>query len=1024
VTTDSQLEQRLQRGLAGRYELLSGLGEGGMSVVFLARDLALGRKVAIKVLRPELSTALVHDRFLREIDIAANLVHPNIVPLHERGEAEGLLFYTMPFVEGESLEDRLDREGPLPLEDVLSILRDIADALDYAHGEGVLHRDIKPANIMLSHGHALVADFGVALAMSASTSPRATGAGMVVGTPAYMSPEQIAGDELDLRSDLYALGCVTFAMLTGRPPFLGGAMHETLRQHLGEAPPRLRALRPEIPSSIETAVGGALAKAPADRYGSSSEFFRAVEAAAHGGRSGTTRRLRARRLRRVLVAAASMATLAIAAIIALSPPRIDPTRVVLLTTSAGRLPPRVVALVRQALGEWNGLSLAESEVVERAVRGTAPITPEKARSTGRRLGAGKVFWLEAAGDTARSGLRIRLFEGGSGAGGVRDVPAPTRESIGFAVAQLFAGTSISEGLGATRGYEALRAAVTGDSLLSRWELDPAIEAYRRAIAADPRYALPRLRLARLDQWRDVPSGTWVELAETALRTGGALSASEQLEAQALAAYARGEFPIACGRYQQIVNTDSSSFVGWYGLAVCQLRDETVIPDPRSPSRYRFRASYHRGLMAHRRALQLQPLAHLVFGGPAVGKLVDNLFAESNKIRGGYFLAGDSTVFFAAFADIAGDTLSFVPWPAAETFAWKHPVANRLKAMQEARKQLLEITAGWEAQYPRSEPALLAHAVALELNGRVASASPEEHSALGILERVETLHRGQPVPIPILADKVRLLVKSGRFIEATAVAESALALPAAAGSDGVLQAGLAALLGRVFLAANLLGRYGLDEELTDQVRGTTLTAPPGLRVSRQRMLTFGAFAAPAESLSALTATVDAQLAGRDSAARASFRRAILRFPSLYAFPVMPPLSPADDPFETAQIERAIWAGDTVSARHLLAGVDAQRRDLAPWEVSLDILVLESRLRMMVGDTAAAAANLGAALGDLTLLSRDLLRVSHAAVLGQAAVLLFSASHGGQGRDLARGMREMYAKADPPAHAVRDRLAAIR
>ena len=1024
MTTTPQLEQRLQRGLAGRYELLSGLGEGGMSVVFLARDLALGRKVAIKVLRPELSTALVHERFLREIDIAANLAHPNIVPLHERGEAEGLLFYTMPFVEGESLEDRLDREGPLPLEDALLILRDVADALDYAHGEGVLHRDIKPANIMLSHGHALVADFGVALAMSASTSPRATGAGMVVGTPAYMSPEQIAGDELDSRSDLYALGCVTFAMLTGRPPFLGGAMHETLRQHIGEAPPRLRALRADIPSSLEAAVGGALAKAPADRYHSSGEFYRAVEAALHGGRSGpSVGGLRARR-RRTLIVALTMGALAVAAVIAFLPPRTDPMRMVLLLPPAGRVPPRVVAQVRQALGEWNGLSLVDSEAVERAARGAAPVTSEKARSTGRRLGAGKVFWLEAAGDAARTGLRIRLFEVGSGAGGMRDVPAPTRESISFAVAQLLAGSSISEGLGATRGYEALRAAVTGDSLLSRWELDLAVEAYRSAIAADPRYALPRLRLARLDQWRDVPSGTWVELAETALRTGEPLSGPERLEAEALAAYARGKFPTACDRYRQIVDGDSSSFVGWYGLAVCQLRDGVVIPDPRSPSRYRFRTSYHRGLVAHRRALQLQPLAHLVFGGPAVGKLVENLFAESNKIRGGYLRAGDSTVFFAAFADFAGDTLSFVPWPAAETFAWKHPVANRLKAMQEARKQLLEITAGWEAQYPRSEPALLAHAVALELNGRVTSASPEENNALGMLERVGALHRGQPMPIPILADKVRLLVKSGRFAEATAVAESALVLRPAAGSDGVLQAGLAALLGRVFLAANLLGRYGLDEELTDQVRGTILTAPVGLRVSRQRMLTFGAFAAPPESLSALTATVDAQLAGRDSTARASLRRAILRFPSLYAFPVMPPLSPADDPFETAQIERAIWAGDTASARHLLAEVDIQRRDLAPWEVSLDILVLESRLRVMVGDTAAAAANLGAALGDLSLLSRDLLRVSHAAVLGRAAVLLYSASHGSQGLDLARGMREMYAKADPPAHAVRDRLAAIR
>src|SRR5689334_25189836 len=208
--------------LADRYRIERELGAGGMATVYLAEDLKHRRRVAIKVLRPELGAAVGAERFLREIETTANLRHPHILPLYDSGSAGGLLYYVMPLVEGESLRDRLAREKQLPIDDALRIAREVADALSYAHARGVIHRDIKPENILLEGGHAVVADFGIARAVSTAGADRLTETGMAIGTPMYMSPEQAAGDpDLDGRSDLYSLGCVLYEMLGVQAPFTG-----------------------------------------------------------------------------------------------------------------------------------------------------------------------------------------------------------------------------------------------------------------------------------------------------------------------------------------------------------------------------------------------------------------------------------------------------------------------------------------------------------------------------------------------------------------------------------------------------------------------------------------------------------------------------------------------------------------------------------------------------------------------------------------------------------------------------------
>ena len=267
----------LRSALLDRYRLEREIGAGGMATVYLARDLKHDRDVALKVLRPELAAVLGADRFLAEIKVTASLQHPNIVPLFDSGEVEGRPFYVMPFVAGESLRDRLARDRQLPVEEALAVARQVADALAYAHSLGVVHRDVKPENILLAGGHALIADFGIARAVSVAGSRRITGTGLAVGTPAYMSPEQAAADPaLDARSDQYSLACVLYEMLAGEPPFDAPTAAATMARRLAESPPSLRAARETVPEPVEHAIRRALARTPADRFATTGAFAEAL----------------------------------------------------------------------------------------------------------------------------------------------------------------------------------------------------------------------------------------------------------------------------------------------------------------------------------------------------------------------------------------------------------------------------------------------------------------------------------------------------------------------------------------------------------------------------------------------------------------------------------------------------------------------------------------------------------------------------------------------------------------------------
>ncbi len=297
---------RLATALADRYRIERELGSGGMATVYLGEDLRHQRRVAVKVLRPDLSAIVGADRFLHEIRVTANLQHPHILPLYDSGSADGLLFYVMPFVQGESLRERLSREKQLPIDEAVRLAREVAGALDYAHRQGVIHRDIKPENIMLQDGTALVTDFGIALAVSQAGGKRMTETGLSLGTPYYMSPEQATGDrQIDARSDIYALGAVLYEMLSGDPPHTGSTAQAIIAAVVTEEPRDISTRRPRLAPHIAEAVHRALEKLPADRFASAGEFAKALE----GGAVTTGRYAAAPSARRARRAWATAATL-------------------------------------------------------------------------------------------------------------------------------------------------------------------------------------------------------------------------------------------------------------------------------------------------------------------------------------------------------------------------------------------------------------------------------------------------------------------------------------------------------------------------------------------------------------------------------------------------------------------------------------------------------------------------------------------------------------------------------------------
>ncbi len=507
----ADLLERLKTALADRYAIEREVGSGGMATVYLADDLKHRRKVAVKVLRPELAATLGPERFVREIEIAAQLTHPHILMLIDSGEAEGFVYYVMPFIDGESLRDRLDRGGRLSLEETIRLTDQVASALSYAHDRGVVHRDIKPENILLTGDQAIVADFGIARAVQAAGGEKLAGTGIAIGTPTSMSPEQAVGEEtVDGRSDVYSLGCVVFEMVGGRPPFEASTPQALLAKHAIRTAPALRASDPALPVFVERAVEKALAKSPEDRFATPDDFAKALTSGTIVAPVGRRRW----RQRWIFGVAAGIALIAVAmwwlaanaagpvfsrvAVLPLENERGDSAQAVFIDGMHDELITEMGQVGIEVIGRRSVMRYRDD------------VTP--VRDIARELDVDAVIEGFAFREGDSVGIRLRLVDGTSEASQwsaafsteARDVIRLLRQATGAIVREM--GLSLSQEAAARlasapevnpQAYEAYLNGMYHWYRLTAEDLELAERYFERALEIDPGYALAHKGMARV-----------------------------------------------------------------------------------------------------------------------------------------------------------------------------------------------------------------------------------------------------------------------------------------------------------------------------------------------------------------------------------------------------------------------------------------------------------------------------------------------------------------------------------------------
>lgn len=593
---------RLTAALADRYRIERQVGQGGMATVFLAEDRKHHRRVAIKVLRPELSAALGTERFLREIELAAKLQHPHIVPVYDSGSADGVLYYVMPFVEGESLRDLMQREGRIPLDRAAEIVREAASGLEYAHQQGVVHRDVKPENIMLSAGHAVVADFGIARAIDASRASEGhlTGAGMAIGTPAYMSPEQATADTVDARSDQYALACVFYEMVTGKQAFSGPTMQAMLTSMLTGPRPRLSSVVEGIPPEVDGATQRALATDPKERFPTVSGFAQAVARETSGVAAASRESRRWKRL--ALVLPVLVGGLAVGWALLFGPGRrmvvsgAETIAVVPFTVSGSGLegigegmvdlmasnldgvgPIRTIE-PRTVIREWrrrtdnqpgdlddaiavarstNAASVLTGSIV--ATGGTARLTAELFDLEGTRLGSAQVNGPSDSVLMLADGLALSLL---------REI-WKSREPLPSANASSITSASMP----------AIRAYLRGERYHRRGEWDSAQVAFEESVAADSTFALAWYRLANTLGWKGLyQNPVALTASANAVRFSDSLPPRTRSLLVAYDLFSRGQLAAvdSARSYLQRYPSDAD---GWYLLGEAQYHGRATRPLP-------------------------------------------------------------------------------------------------------------------------------------------------------------------------------------------------------------------------------------------------------------------------------------------------------------------------------------------------------------------------------------------------------------------------------------------------------------
>ncbi|HEU5183871.1 MAG TPA: serine/threonine-protein kinase [Gemmatimonadaceae bacterium] len=1022
----------------GRYTIERELGRGGMATVYRALDLRHDRPVALKILHPEYAR-LGGERFAREIRLLAGLRHPNILPLFDSGEEDGVVFYVVPCIEGESLRRRLERERQLPLEDAIRLTREIADALDYAHRQGIIHRDIKPENILLEEGHAIVADFGVARAMTRAAGESQTTAGMVVGTVEYMSPEQASGDtEIDARADQYSLACVLYEMLVGRPPFAGATPRITIARRFAEAPPSLRGDR-DVPEGLDRAIRRALSPVPADRFSNVRAFADAL------AEVSVPRRAR----RTVLtLGAPAAAAIAVALILWLAGPSgantLDPgLHAVIPFTVASDSAPRgfdgatVARHLSRAMGFWRDVRLVDplraSDAVERH---GAPRTLEEAIDVARALGAGHLFWGDvwSRGDSVeiRAGLynvqtsREERTASVVMAAVVTDV-GPIFDALSDSLAL---GTPRTRAAGAavrgTRVREAFLRFEGGHDALSSWDLTRAEHEFRRASDLDPLFAQASLWTAQVMAWTRRHPSEWRTKAAEAVTMGEALDTRERALATGLLALSEARFPDACDEYRALLARDSLDFAAWYGMGDCQSRDPIVERDSRSPSGWRFRGSWYSGLKAYMRAIEILPSFHRARRSGDVSPMPIELFPiDPGVIRRGYALTPD-TVRYAAAPGLEGDTLALVPHPIVDVLqgrsgAW--PATNDA-AIGWARHQLLRTAEQWTRDFPASAPAHEAVAAAREAVGQLRDALEANSVARSLATDPEMLTR-------LAVGAARLHIKSRDFEHARRVADSALNTRRSSISiaeSGYLS-GLAALVGRAHLSRELLVALADDSIPRFFYQGSPVSVPRPLARDAYALLAYASFPTYRDSVRVILERVRESISrGSPPAEREKLRDALLATSLTRGYWTIGAEAAltVSVPSPLHRMQRAHASGNVAAVRAIADSAQARRSSRTSGAGGTDLLHHEALVLLAIGDTTDAIGRLDQALEGLSHAPTWLLDDVHRAAAIGAAMRVRAELAGARGdaataQRWARAAISLWDGGDPEVRAT---LASLR
>jgi serine/threonine protein kinase len=1058
----------LRVALRGHYEIEREIGQGAYATVYVARDLKHERKVAVKVLHADPTSELGELRFIREIRLLARLQHPNILPLHDSGHVEALLYYVMPYVSGETLRDRMDREKQLPCDAACKIARDVADALAYAHAQGIIHRDIKPENILLSAGHPILADFGIARAIDLAGVRQLTHTGMgSPGTPAYMSPEQLMGDkELDGRSDTYSLGCVLFEMLTGKPPFSG---KEGFVKRFTESPPSPSTVRKDLPAWMDNVVATALARRPSDRYQTAQEFVTALTVADKAAgeprdiandvrlasptrqiapeRSSVVRdpakptwvaRLRQRR-KSVAIAAAGL-LLAAAAMErnripslrnAFAASEVDSTRVALLPF-AGSAPQRERDRISNGLyttlSEWRGLPLVSDQDVADAARADGPPTSTRAAAAlARRVGAGRFIWGQVSADD-RSQNRAQLYDVSSNVA-LRSIQLnETGDHGGFtrAAHDLLKipdrPAAADGGDGKTSSYPAWNEYGRGHIAFSNGDFANAEKDFRGAVAADAGFGPARLWLAQTLAWRPPDSrGDWREQLAQALSAPSGLSQRDRVIGVALSRLADRRYPEACASYSELTRADSLDLIGLYGLGQCQAVDSLVVRSLSSPSRWRFRSRYSDAASAYMRALRVNPNAQSML---PFDQLQELLPIASTKTRRGHNIDGEE---FAAYPALIHDTVVFVPYSLVEfaRLPADQTAITRNAALQANLDILLDFASEWTRRSPTSSLAFQALADVLEARGEIARNRSGGMSALDAVVKARQVAR-TPRERQLAASKEAWLrFKQGDFARSRSLADSLLATSHQSPEDARTLIGLAALTGKI-------GKTAEFARLTNDYAEAVAKIPVPVMDAAAPYFALAALGVCSDTTRAVERRLDEQLGHYVAETQEQqLRRAVKARPLSMLAPCTAgksSLRVEAGSNRLLRLQQAFARGDTRTLNSLLEGVANDAKTQRPGDLALEFTYQVAWLRTAMGDTTEAVRQLDRSLGALPSLSAVSFRDAAAAAAVGRAMMLRAELANARGeveeqRKWARAVADLWATADPPLQGVVAKMRAL-